>query len=212
MKRLPSMFARFCREKIMELAFYTAGAVAVISTVLMLTRLNVVHALLYLIVSLLGVAVVFYVLGAPFVAALELIIYAGAIMVLFVFVVMMLNLGKHSADVEKQWLKPGIWTGPVFLAAILLIEVFYLVRSDTAGLSTGEVGPKEVGIALFGPYLIGVELASMLLLAGLVGAYHLGQRKTENMEIQHAANTHERRADAGGDLVLAGADQPPRTP
>ena len=75
----------------MELAFYIAGAVAVLSTILMLTRLNVVHALLYLIVSLLAVAVVFYVLGAPFVAALEVIIYAGAIMVLFVFVVMMMT-------------------------------------------------------------------------------------------------------------------------
>ena len=85
----------------MELAFYIAGAVAVIATILMLTRLNVVHALLYLIVSLLAVAVVFYVLGAPFVAALEVIIYAGAIMVLFVFVVMMLNLGEHGAEMEK---------------------------------------------------------------------------------------------------------------
>ena len=85
----------------MELAFYIAAAVAVIATVLMLTRLNVVHALLYLIVSLLAVAVVFYVLGAPFVAALEVIIYAGAIMVLFVFVVMMLNLGEHAVEMEK---------------------------------------------------------------------------------------------------------------
>ena len=80
----------------MELAFYIAGAVAVIATLLMLTRANVVHALLYLIVSLLAVAVVFYTLGAPFVAALEVIVYAGAIMVLFVFVVMMLNLGEHD--------------------------------------------------------------------------------------------------------------------
>ena len=196
----------------MELAFYIAGAVAVISTVLMLTRLNVVHALLYLIVSLLGVAVVFYVLGAPFVAALEVIIYAGAIMVLFVFVVMMLNLGAHAAETEKQWLTPGIWTGPVVLASILIIEVVYVVRGGTAGLALGAVGPKEVGIALFGPYLIGVELASMLLLAGLVGAYHLGSRETEKPEIQHDTNTHERRAAAGGDLVLAGTDQSARTP
>jgi NADH-quinone oxidoreductase subunit J len=174
----------------MELAFYIAGAVAVLSTVLMLTRLNVVHALLYLIVSLLGVAVVFYVLGAPFVAALEIIIYAGAIMVLFVFAVMMLNLGEHAAEMEKQWLTPGIWTGPVLLASILLIEVVYLVRGGTAGLGAGVVEPKEVGIALFGPYLIGVELASMLLLAGLVGAYHLGFRKTEKSEMQHDADTH----------------------
>src|SRR5258707_14783155 len=72
-KRRRSMSIPCCPEAIMELAFYIAGAVAVVSTVLMLTRMNVVDALLYLIVSLLGVAVVFYVLGAPFVAALEII-------------------------------------------------------------------------------------------------------------------------------------------
>ena len=155
---------------------------------------------------------VFYVLGAPFVAALEVIIYAGAIMVLFVFVVMMLNLGAHAAEMEKQWLTPGIWTGPVLLASILIIEVLYLVRGGRAGLGTGMVDPKQVGMSLFGPYLIGVELASMLLLAGLVGAYHLGARETERPEIQHDANTHERRTAASGDLVLAGTDQPSRTP
>jgi len=76
----------------MEFAFYIAAAVAVISTVMAITRLVAVHALLYLIVSLLAVAVVFYTMGAPLVAALEVIIYAGAIVVLFVFVVMMLNV------------------------------------------------------------------------------------------------------------------------
>ena len=90
---------------------------------LMLTSLNVVHALLYLIVSLLAVAVVFYVIGAPFVAALEVIIYAGAIMVLFVFVVMMLNLGEHARVLEKSWLTPGIWIGPTVLSGLLLCEV-----------------------------------------------------------------------------------------
>jgi len=196
----------------MELTFYIAGTLAVLSTLLMLTRMNVVHALLYLIVSLLGVAVVFFVLGASFVAALEAIVYAGAIMVLFLFVVMMLNLGQHGVEEEKQWLKPGIWIGPVLLASILLIEVVYLSRGSAAGLGSGATGPKEVAIALFGPYVIGVELSSMLLLAGLVGAYHLGYRKTQNPEVQHDANSHERRADASGDLVHAGADRPARTP
>jgi len=196
----------------MELTFYIASGVAVLSTLLMLTRMNVVHALLYLIVSLLGVAVVFYVLGAPFVAALEAIVYAGAIMVLFLFVVMMLNLGKHAADTEKQWLTPGIWICPVLLAGILIIEVAYLSRGNTLDLVARELGPKEVAMALFGPYVIGVELSSMLLLAGLVGAYHLGYRKTEKPEIQHDANSHERRADASGDLILAGTDQSARTP
>ena len=178
----------------------------------MLTRLNLVHALLYLIVSLLAVAVVFFVLGAPFAAALEAIVYAGAIMVLFLFVVMILNIGKHAADTEKQWLTPGIWTGPVILAGILILEVGYLAaRGIREAWAQTPLGPKEVGIALFGPYMIGVELASMLLLAGLVGAYHLGLRKTEKPEIQRDTANHERRADTGGDLVLAGTDRSART-
>jgi NADH-quinone oxidoreductase subunit J len=196
----------------MELAFYIAGGVAVLSTILMLTRPHVVHALLYLIVSLLGVAVLFYLLGASFVAALEVIVYAGAIMVLFIFVVMMLNLGARAIEMEKRWLTPGIWVGPVVLACILIIEVLYMLRGSSTSLALGGVEPKQVGVALFGPYLIGVELASMLLLAGLVGAYHLSYRKVEKREIQHDAHTHERRAATGGDLVLAGTDRPARTP
>jgi NADH-quinone oxidoreductase subunit J len=195
----------------MELTFYIAGAVAIISTIAMLTRLNLVHALLYMIVSLLAIAVDFFVLGAPFAAALEAIVYAGAIMVLFLFVVMMLNIGRHLVETERQWLTPGIWTGPVILASVLIIEVVYLARGASAGLGTDGTGPKEVGIALFGPYTIGVELASMLLLAGMVGAYHLGIRQTEKPEIQHDASADEQRADTGGDLVLAGADRSART-
>ena len=199
-------------ESFMEFTFYIASGVAVLSTILMLTRLHIVHALLYLIVSLLGVAVIFYLLGASFVAALEVVVYAGAIMVLFVFVVMMLNLGARGVEMEKRWLTPAIWVGPVVLASILIIEVLYMVRGSSTGLGPGGLEPKRVGIALFGPYLIGVELASLLLLAGLVGAYHLGYRKVEKREIQHDADTHEGRAAAGGDLVLAGADRPARTP
>ena len=197
----------------MEAAFYIAAAVAVIATGLMLRALNVVHALLYLIVSLLAVAIVFYVIGAPFVAALEVIIYAGAIMVLFVFAVMMLNLGDSAVAMEKGWLTPRIWIGPTVLAGVLLCEVAYLVvRGGGVHIGMGVVTPKQVGIVLFGPYLIGVELASMLLLAGLVGAYHLGARSTHKTEMIHARDTGTRRAVPRRDLVLAGSDRPPRTP
>lgn len=197
----------------MEVAFYIAAAVAIIATVLMLTGLNVVHALLYLIVSLLSVAVVFYVIGAPFVAALEVIIYAGAIMVLFVFVIMMLNLGAQAVSLEKSWLTPGIWIGPSVLAGLLLGEVSYLVAGGGgAYIGAGMVEPKQVGIVLFGPYVIGVELASMLLLAGLVGAYHLGVRTTPRSEIRHARDTHTRWAAPRRDPVLPGTDRPARTP
>lgn len=195
----------------MEPVFYIAGAVAVISTALMLTRLNVVHALLYLIVSFLGIAVDFFVLGAPFVAALEVIVYAGAIMVLFVFAGMMFNLGQQSVATERQWLTPGIWIGPVLLAGVLFAEVVYLLAGTTADTGDVVLGPKEVGTVLFGPYVIGVELASMLLLAGVVGAYHLGFLKTVKPEIQHDTDTDDRRVDTSGDLVLAGVDEPART-
>src|SRR6204780_3567180 len=192
MKLRTSMSTLCCPEEFMEPVFYIAGAVAVISTVLMLTRLNVVHALLYLIVSFLAIAVVFFVLGAPFVAALEVIVNAGAITVLFVFAGMMFNLGQHSVETERQWLTPGIWIGPVLLAGVLFAEVVYLLRGGTAQMGAVAVGPKEVGMVLFGPYLIGVELASMLLLAGVVGSYHLGFLKAVKPEIQHDADTDER--------------------
>ena len=158
------------------LFFYLSAVVALITTLLVITRTNAVHALLYLIVSLLAVALIFFSLGAPFVAALEVIIYAGAIMVLFIFVIMMLNLGGRAAKQECLWLRPGIWKGPALLCGIMAAELIYFFLSGHARISAGGVvQPKEIGIALFGPYALGVELASMLLLSGLVGAYHLGR-------------------------------------
>ena len=77
----------------MNVFFYIAAFVAIISTIMAISGRNAIHSLLYLILSLLAVSVVFYLLNAPFIAALEVIIYAGAIMVLFIFVTMMLNIG-----------------------------------------------------------------------------------------------------------------------
>jgi NADH-quinone oxidoreductase subunit J len=160
----------------MEILFTIAAAVAIVATVRVIGGLNAVHALLYLIVSLLAVALIFFILGALFAAALEVIIYAGAIMVLFVFVMMLLNLGTEAAGQERRWLRPGLWMGPGILAAILLTELGYMLAHGGVITSAGSVASRQVSIVLFGPYLLGVELASLLLLAGLVGAYHLGRR------------------------------------
>ena len=161
----------------MDAVFYLSGAVATVSTLMVITRSNAVHALLYLIVSLFAVALIFFALGAPFAAALEVIIYAGAIMVLFIFVIMMLNLGVQTQKQEQQWLNPKAWIGPAILCAVLIVELVYaLTWQKGTAFTMVEVTPKAVGIALFGPYLLGVELASLLLLAGLVGTYHLGRR------------------------------------
>jgi len=160
----------------MNLLFYISTIIAIISTLLVITRTSAVHSLLYLIVSLLSVALIFFSLGAPFVAMLEVLVYAGAIMVLFVFVIMMLNLGGEASKQESQLLTPGIWKGPSILGALLLAELIYTFTVGQEKCTAAViVTPKQVGIALLGPYVIGVELASMLLLAGLVGAYHLGR-------------------------------------
>ena len=115
---------------------------------MVITQRRAVHALLYLILSLLAIALIFFTLGAPFVAALEVIIYAGAIMVLFVFVIMMLNLGGQAAEQERHWLGPATWIGPGILAAILLAEVVYVLGAaapGTAARRSAEIGPHAVG-------------------------------------------------------------------
>ena len=152
--------------------FYVAAAVALIATIIAMTRSNAAHALIYLIVSLLAVAVIFYLIGAPFAAALEIVIYAGAIMVLFIFVIMMLNLGARGDEKERQLLRPSVWI-------VLFAELVYVIAGVEGRASVGQVSAKEVGLTLFGPYVLAVEIASMLLLAGLVGSYHLGRRYLE---------------------------------
>lgn len=166
----------------MATAFYLASLVAILATIRVITNANPVHALLYMVISLLAVAMIFFSLGAPFAGALEIIVYAGAIMILFVFAVMMLNLGEETRIQEKLWLTPHIWVGPGLLALILFGELAWTlwehnVSSGGHALGLEVIDSKQVGIALFGSYLLLVELASILLLAALVAAYHLGKEE-----------------------------------
>jgi NADH-quinone oxidoreductase subunit J len=162
----------------MTFAFYLSSAIALFSTAMVITRKHPVHALLYLVVSLLSLAMVFFTLGAELVALLEVMVYAGAIMVLFVFMIMMLNLGPPGLAQEKRYLPPGIWAGPALLCGLLAFEMLYVLFSGggRAAMPAQGVGPKAVGFNLLNEYYLGVELASMILLAGLVGAFHLGKR------------------------------------
>ena len=160
----------------MTILFYLAGAIAVISTAAVIVQTNIVHALLYLILSLLAVAVVFYVLGAPFAAVLEAIVYAGAILVLFLFVIMMLNLGQHTREQERSWLNVRMFMAPGIMSAILLAQFLYVMSQIDQGMAIARGGVLEVSALLFGPYVLAVELASILLLAGLVSAYHLAKK------------------------------------
>ncbi|HTF16900.1 MAG TPA: NADH-quinone oxidoreductase subunit J [Chryseolinea sp.] len=158
--------------------FIIAGSVAVLATIMVITRYNMIHALLYLVVSFLAIAIVFHVLGAPFMAALEVIVYAGAIVVLIIFVIMMLNLKQESVDQEREWLTRNLLIGPAVLSIILLAELVYIISiTDTGTIAQPALDAKAVGLSLYGPYIIGVELSGILLMSGIVGAYHLGRQK-----------------------------------
>lgn len=162
----------------MEFVFYSCGLIAVLATLRVVTHTSPVHALLYLIISLLAVAGVFFSMGAYFAGALEIIVYAGAIMVLFVFVVMMLNLGSSVEEQERKWLQPSAWIGPGIISILLLAIIIHAILSvDDQGIQGTMIDAKAVGISLFGPYVLAVELASMILLAGLVVAFHIGREE-----------------------------------
>jgi len=128
-------------------------------------------------VSLLSISVIFYILGAPFIAALEVIIYAGAIMVLFIFVVMMLNIGLER-QVEQKWQKPRMWILPSLMSVIMLLDFIFMLNKIRTEPGMGQIiSPKQVGISLFTTYLLAVELSAILLMAAIIGAYHLGRQR-----------------------------------
>ncbi|GEN29603.1 NADH:ubiquinone oxidoreductase subunit J [Halovibrio variabilis] len=162
----------------MELAFYLSGLVAVLATVGVITGTSPVHSVVYLIVSLIAVALVFFALGAPFAGVLEIIIYAGAIMVLFVFVVMMLNLRADAERTPPLWRQPIYWLGPSLLALALLAALVALITAGDIEMAIdGElITARAIGLTLFGPWLMVVELSAILLLAALVTASHVGRR------------------------------------
>ena len=174
------------------IGFYLLAIVAILASLRVITRTNPVHALLNMIVTLLALSGIFFALGAPFAGALEIIVYAGAIMVLFVFVVMMLNLGTQSTLEEESWLSSSAWAVPAGLAFIVGLTLFSLIgmKHGSEGTMPAFIGvepvtAKMIGAKLFTEYLLLVEIAGFLLLAGLVAAYHLAKSALDDENESH---------------------------
>ena len=166
----------------MPILFYISSLVAIVATILVITRYHPIHALLYLVVSFLAIAMIFLSIGASFVAVLEIILYAGAIIVLLIFVVMLLNLGTDTAEQEKQWLQPKVWVGPSILALVLLGETIALIlKGNGVNMELPPVQPKQVSLSLYKEYILAVELSGFLLMAGIVGAAHIGKHKKKHL-------------------------------
>ena len=173
-----------------ELAgFYALAAVAIFASLRVVTLANPVHAILSMIVSLLAISGIFFVLGAPFAGALEVVVYAGAIMVLFVFVIMMLNLGMSNDEREERWLDAKTWavpTGLTIIIAVVLYAMIGLNHNEAAMIGGTTISAKAVGTALFTKYIMLIEVAALLLLAALVAAYHLGKESIDDEIVGNA--------------------------
>lgn len=154
--------------------FYSLSAIILVSTALAITRVNQVHAVVYLVISFFATSLLFYLLGAPLLAVLEVIIYAGAIMVLFLFVIMTMKTDhpKSKATLWRQWIFPLL----MWLVCIV-ISVVLILRDPDAGLRIMPyfVSPVEIGTYLFKNFWLGVEIVSLLLFVALVGALYLGK-------------------------------------
>lgn len=155
--------------------FYILGFTMLAATLLCITRRNPVHAVIYLVAGFFALAMMFYLLGAPLVAAFEVIVYAGAIMVLFLFIIMMLGLAPQETPEGPGWQR---WGPLVLLSSSLIICSLLLIFQDpAAGKEIGEfyLAPQVIGEALFGRYVLAVEVVSFQLLFATIGAYMLGR-------------------------------------
>jgi NADH-quinone oxidoreductase subunit J len=155
--------------------FYVLALFIVAFTVMAITRRNVMHAIVFLVGSFIGTSLLFYLLGAPFLAVLEVVIYAGAIMVLFLFIVMMLEI---KSDDKTLWPFLRRWLIPLGLAGTSFIVIFVFIVLESGSNMTLPLvmaSPLAFGRFLFQKYWLGVEIASYLLFVALVGALYLGR-------------------------------------
>ena len=154
--------------------FYILAGLILASTGLAITRRNLVHAVVYLIISFFGTAMLFYLLGAPLLAALEVIIYAGAIMVLFLFIIMMLKVDA----VEERFFPIQQWIPAGIIGAVFLLTGGLMIAGDQDSrtlLQTFAAEPAAFGQYLFQTHWLAIELVSLFLLVALVAVLYLGK-------------------------------------
>lgn len=158
--------------------FYVLAGVILLTTGLAITRRNLVHAVVYLVFSFFGSAMMFYLFGAPLLAVLEVIIYAGAIMILFLFIIMMVKV-----EISEKRLFPILQWLPILMIAVVYLVIGAVIVSSAPGsqvtLEVALAKPKAFGEYLFQRHWLVIEIVSLLLLIALVGALYLGRRKSE---------------------------------
>lgn len=161
-----------------RLVFDAAAAMAILFAALMVVHPHPVKSVLAVVVSFFGLAVCYVMLSAPFIAAIQVIVYAGAILVLFLFVLMLLNVGQEAPERDPRPIQRWLSAAALVVFAALLLA---LLRAH-GGSAPAALDPVSADVAplarlLFSRYLLPFEALSILLLAALVGAFVLAQRE-----------------------------------
>ena len=163
----------------LQLLFYFAAAIAVGTAIAVVLSRNAVYSAILLVACFFSLALIYLLLESYFLAVLEIFIYAGAIMVVFLFVIMLLNLGHEKAQEHFRYLQRGL---SLFLVIVFFLGVSLILLSDSSVLHQSHEtfsagGVKVLGEALFTKYLLPFEVASLLLLVALIGTVYLAKRK-----------------------------------
>lgn len=154
-----------------------AGAMAVLAAGLAVTRPSPVHALLLVLAALVAIAVAFFALDAAFAGAIQLLIYAGAVVAVFVFAVMTVEAGPEAMAEERARLRAA-WPLPTAIAAAAFLPILMgLGTGRTPEGASGETGVAALGALMFGPWAVATELLSLLLIAGMIGVRALWRRR-----------------------------------
>jgi NADH-quinone oxidoreductase subunit J len=159
-----------------EYAFAVMAVIGALSAIAVVTARNVVHAALYLVITLLTVGGVYLLLGAEFVAWVQILIYVGAIVILFLFGLMLTKapIGRDTLDNQQRWLGALVAVG-VFAGLVFLIQGAFPVQ-DAVAFQTSQADTGSVGGAIFSDFVLPFEAVSFLLLAALIGAIVLARK------------------------------------
>jgi NADH-quinone oxidoreductase subunit J len=162
-----------------QILFWFLSVLALFSSLMMITSKNPVHSVLWLIVTFFAISGHYILLNAQFLAIVNIIVYAGAIMVLFLFVIMLMNLNKSMEPKKNRWVRLA---GAVAGGCLMLVLVAALkdseVAKETAQVKTGEMGLiKNLGKELFSTYVVPFEISSILFLSAMVGAVVIGKKE-----------------------------------
>jgi len=162
-----------------EILFFFLSALALLSAILVLISKNPVHSVLWLIITFFAISGHYILLNAQFLAIVNIIVYAGAIMVLFLFVIMLMNLNQQNEPQKNLWMKlAGVIAGGCFLMVLIsLVRQANDMSAKVAMTKGGDIGLiKNLGRVLFSDYVVPFEITSVLFLSAMVGAIVMGKK------------------------------------